>query len=97
METKLKVEHTIRSYSGRRGCVCGCLGTHNDSERARKTAITQMLKSPAVRMNSWYGYFSREPAQGCLFIQTDTRERVLYLTAEGVKVAKFLGIKEEKN
>jgi hypothetical protein len=56
-----------------------------------------MLKNPAVRMNSWHGYFSLEPAQGCLFIQTDTRERVLYLTAEGVEIAKFLGIKEEKN
>ena len=49
----LTVDQTTRSYSGLPGCMCGCKGTYNESERARKMAITALLKSPLVRYDSW--------------------------------------------
>lgn len=87
----LTLEHTVRSYSGRPGCMCGCKGTYNESERARKQAITVLLKNPEVRLQAW------KPSDdaGCLFVDTPTRTRVLYLTAEGVEAARALGVKEE--
>lgn len=42
----LTVEQTTRSYTGKPACMCGCNGTYNDSERARKMAITALLKNP---------------------------------------------------
>ena len=89
----LVLEHTIRSYSGRPGCMCGCLGTYNDSPRARKTAITQLTRNPAVKLDSWN---SSDADAGCLFVRTPTRQRVLYLTAEGVAAARAMGIPEEE-
>jgi hypothetical protein len=89
----LTLEHTVRSYSGRPGCMCGCKGEYSETERARKMAITQLLKNPAVRLQSW------SPSggdAGCLFVDTDTRSRALYLTEEGVKAARALGVVEEK-
>jgi len=89
----LTVENTIRSYSGKRGCMCGCLGTYNESVRARKTAITQMLKDPDVRLQTWN---SRDDDAGCLFVDSLTRTRVLYLTEAGVAAARSMGVQEEQ-
>ena len=86
----LTVEHTTRSYAGKPGCMCGCNGTYNEGERARKLAITQLLKNPNVRLQ-WLG-FGKE---GCLLVRTDTRYRALYLTAEGVKVARTMGLETQ--
>ena len=85
----IAVEHTTQTYSGKPGCMCGCRGNYNESLRARKTALTQMLKDPTVKLDEWGD-------EGCLFVQTDTRNRVLYLTADGVQEAKNLGIKVEE-
>ena len=86
----LKVEHTIRSYSGKPGCMCGCNGEYKDTERSRKLAITQLLKNPDVRFDSWNG-----GEEGAVFVVTATRNRVLYLTAEGVKAVQAMGVKED--
>jgi len=86
----LKVEHTVRSYTGKPGCMCGCNGTYNEGERARKLAITALLKNPAVRFDSWNG-----GEEGCVFVVTATRNRVLYLNAEGVKAVQAMGIKPD--
>lgn len=86
----LTVNKTTRSYSGKPGCMCGCLGTYNDSERARKLAITQLLKDPCVKFEAW-----NDDAEGCLFVRTNTRNRVLYLNAAGVIAARAMGFKEE--
>jgi hypothetical protein len=88
----LTLEHTVRAYSGRPGCMCGCNGTYNDGERARKMAITALLKNSNTRLQAW------KPSDdaGCLFVDTPTRTRVLYLTAEGVAAARALGVEEEK-
>jgi hypothetical protein len=84
----LTVNQTTRSYTGKPGCMCGCNGTYNESERARKMAITALLKNPAVRYDSWGD-------EGAVFVVTATRNRVLYLTAEGVAAVQAMGIKSE--
>lgn len=89
----ISIENTIRSYSGRRGCMCGCNGTYNEGARARKMAITSLTKDPEVRMNVW----ERKDGSidGCIFVDTDTRSRVLFLNERGVNEARAMGIEEE--
>ena len=86
------VEDTIRSYAGRPGCMCGCLGTYNETPRARKMAITSLLKNPEVRLQTWNRFGDSEDA-GCIFVTTETRNRVLYLNEKGVE--KLRGLVEE--
>jgi hypothetical protein len=88
----LTVDQTTQSYSGRRGCMCGCQGTYNEGTRARKMSMTSLLKNPAVRLQAW----KYSDDAGCLFVDTDTRTRVLYLTQEGVDAARAMGVKEVK-
>lgn len=87
----LNVADTVRSYSGRPGCMCGCNGNYNEGERARKMAITSLLKNPDVRLQSW-----KESGgdAGCIFVETPTRNRVLYLTQAGVDAARKMGVAE---
>jgi hypothetical protein len=71
--------------------MCGCKGSYKDSERARKMAITQLLKDPAVRVQTW------KPSggdAGCLFVDTPTRTRALYLTEAGVAAVLAMGVEE---
>ena len=84
----ITVEHTIRSYAGKPGCMCGCLGKYNTTPRARKLAITQLLKDPDVTLHAWSD-------GGCVFVRTATRYRVLYLTEQGVAAARAVGVTEE--
>lgn len=88
----LNVADTVRSYSGKPGCMCGCNGNYNESERARKMAMTALLKNPNTRLQAW------KPSggdAGCVFLDTDTRTRVLYLTEAGVAAARAMGVEEE--
>ena len=87
----LNVDQTVRSYSGKPGCMCGCNGTYNESERARKMAMNALLKNPAVKFQTWN---SLSADAGCVYVETDTRSRVLYLTAEGVEAVRALGVEE---
>ena len=83
----LNVMDTVRAYSGKPGCMCGCVGTYNEGERARKMALTALLKNPAVRLQTW------KPSggdAGCLYVETATRNRVLYLTEAGAAMAAKL-------
>jgi hypothetical protein len=89
----LTVDHTVRSYSGRAGCMCGCNGTYNESPLARKRALNALLKDPAVKLDTWK--LSGGDA-GCLYVDTATRTRVVYLTEEGAALAKSLLAKEEE-
>ena len=77
----LNVNDTVRAYSGKPGCMCGCVGTYNETERARKMALTALLKNPAAKLQSWP---ESGGDAGCLYVETETRARVLYLTAAGV-------------
>jgi hypothetical protein len=87
----LKLEHTVRSYSGRPGCMCGCKGKYSDSDRTRKMAITALLKDPKVQLQSWA---ESGGDAGCLFVDTPTRTRALYLTQAGVEAARAMGVEE---
>ena len=87
----IQVEDTTRSYAGRIGCMCGCQGTYNESVRARKTAITQILKQDWA-VND-FGRVDSEGVAGCLYVKSETRERVLYLTKQGL--AKALAMEAE--
>jgi hypothetical protein len=87
----LNVTDTVKSYSGKPGCMCGCNGTYNEGERARKMAITALLKNPAVRLQTWA---ESGGDAGCIYVETPTRNRVLYLTAAGA--AKVAAIFPEK-
>lgn len=78
----LTLDQTVRSYSGKPGCMCGCQGTYNDGERARKMALTALLKNPNTKLQTWKQRNGDDA--GCLFVDTDTRVRVLYLTQSGV-------------
>ena len=86
----LTVDQTTRSYTGRPGCMCGCNGTYNEGLRARKLAITALLKNPAVRYDTW-----ADGNEGAVFVVTATRNRVLYLNADGVKAVEAMGIKPD--
>jgi len=90
----LTVDQTVRSYSGKPGCMCGCNGTYNESERARKMAVTQLLKNPAVRLQAWST--PNDEDSGCLYAESATRNRVLYLTEAGVAAARAMGVEEVK-
>jgi len=84
----LTVKDTVKSYAGGAGCMCGCQGKYNETERARKVAITQILKG------EWdvegFGSTASDGIAGCIY-KTDTdRNRVLYLTAEGVEKARAM-------
>jgi hypothetical protein len=71
--------------------MCGCKGRYNEGDRARKRAITQLLKDPAVRVQTW------KPSggdAGCLFVDTPTRTRALYLTEAGVAAVLAMGVEE---
>jgi hypothetical protein len=91
----LTVMDTVRAYSGRPGCMCGCNGNYNEGELARKRAITQLLKNPDMRLQTWNQ--GRGDDAGCVYVETATRNRVLYLTAAGVeKVAAMFPEKVDK-
>lgn len=86
----LKVEDTIRSYSGKPGCMCGCLGEYKESERARKLAITQILKQD-WDVQTWGDHPNYKGKDfGCIYVESNTRNRVLYLTKEGAEKAKAM-------
>ena len=90
----LNVNQTLRSYSGRPGCMCGCNGSYNEGQRARKMAMTSLLKNENSKLQTWNP--SRDGDAGCLFVDTETRTRVLYLTVEGVEAVRKMGVKETK-
>ena len=87
----LTLEHTTRSYTGARGCMCGCRGKYSDSDRTRKMAITSLLKNPDFRLQTW-----KESGgdAGCIYVETPTRNRVLYLTEAGVAAVRAMGVEE---
>jgi hypothetical protein len=87
----LTVSQTTRSYSGKPGCMCGCNGQYKESERSRQLAITQLLKNPAVRFDAW-----DDDQEGAVFVETATRNRVLYLNQAGVAAVRAMGLKELK-
>ena len=87
----LEVAHTVRTYRGKPGCMCGCRGTYSETPRARKMAITQMLADPTVKFE--VGHIDKD-IPGCIFISSNSRVRVLYLNADGIAAVRAMGIPE---
>lgn len=85
----ISIENTIRAYSGKPGCMCGCKGNYNESIRARKMALTALLKNPDVKFEVFGARY--DDVAGCLFYCNDTRNRVLYLNSKGVEEAYAMG------
>lgn len=81
----LTLEDTVKTYSGKPGCMCGCRGTYNDGERARKMAVSQMLKDNFRVQEFGFGV---DESAGCVYVETETRNRVLYVTAAGLQKLK---------
>jgi hypothetical protein len=69
--------------------MCGCKGKYNEGERARKMAITALLKDPAVKFDAW-----ANDSEGCLYVVNRGRSRVLYLNQQGVAKMRQLGYAE---
>lgn len=90
--TTLTVEDTVRSYSGKVGCMCGCNGEYKDSHRARKLAITQLTQQ-AFEVDE-FNRVDKDGTAGCMFVESNTRNRVLYLTQAGV--IKAQAIRDDK-
>lgn len=86
----ISMKNTIRSYSGKRGCMCGCQGSYNEGDRARKLALTELTKNPDTKLEVWQADNDTTDA-GCLHITTDTRIRALYLNRKGVEEALAMG------
>jgi hypothetical protein len=69
--------------------MCGCNGEYKTEDRPRKLAITQLLKNPAVKYHTW-----NNDQEGCIFVETPTRNRVLYLNNKGIQAVRALGVPE---
>ena len=81
----INVNDTVRSYSGKKGCMCGCNGSYNEGERARKLALTHILKQDFQVEN--FNTTDKDGTRGCIYVESETRNRVLYLTEAGVEAA----------
>ena len=59
-----------RSYSGLRGCMCGCLGTYTDDPKKMEQALKRVLRNPNTQ---W------DEANQCYYYETKTRNNVVYM------------------
>ena len=79
---------TTRSYSGSIGCMCGCKGSYNESERSRKTKFNTLINHPDVEFQVF------NPSEGILVVDTETRTNAVYLTQQGIDAVRNFGLKE---
>jgi hypothetical protein len=69
-------ENVFQTYSGRPGCMCGCNGEYRTTDRAKKSALTRILKED-YKVQLWDDKI--DDIMGCIFYETDTRNNVAYL------------------
>lgn len=85
----ISVEGTVKSYSGRTGCMCGCRGKYSTTDKARKAAVTALLKRDNVKLHVW----NDEAVEGVIYTESDTGyTRAVYLNADGVRQARACGL-----
>jgi hypothetical protein len=65
--------------------MCGCRGTYSETERAKKLALTKILKQD-YKVQLWGG----DHEAGCIFVETDTRNNVIYLKPGTVLPAEMM-------
>lgn len=82
----LNVNDTVETYSGiANRCMCGCSGSYNKGQRARKMAITTLLKSPNIKLQKFnIPNGVEDESVGCIYLTTESRHRVLYLNESGM-------------
>ena len=85
----IQANHIKRTYSGIKGCMCGCKGTYSSSERAKKIAVNKIVKNAAS-----FNLLIISDNEACLYMDYNNRTRVYYLNKDGIDAAKALGFKE---
>lgn len=84
----LVLEDTVKSYSGKPGCMCGCNGNYTTSAQSRRSAITRLMKAEFRVQDFNYKMPPEDRIAGCIYSETETRNRVLYVTTSGLKKLK---------
>jgi hypothetical protein len=70
MITTVHTPTPIRSYSGLKGCMCGCLGKYSEDPVQMAKALKRVLKNPATK----YDVNAK-----CFYYETKTRTNVVYV------------------
>jgi len=60
----------LRSYSGKIGCMCGCLGTYQDDPKKVMKAFNRIIKRKDVKYDK---------ANKAYYYETKTRNNVVYM------------------
>jgi hypothetical protein len=68
--TEINMPTPIRSYSGLRGCMCGCLGKYSEDPVEMAKALKRVLK----HSNTKYDANAK-----CFYYETKTRNNVVYI------------------
>jgi hypothetical protein len=71
----INVTHTdiVRSYTGKVGCMCGCLGTYRDTDRSKKIALTK-LRQMDYKIEFWKSGYGDA---GCIHAVNDAGTRTV--------------------
>lgn len=68
----ITVDNIVKVYSGRTGCMCGCNGTYRTTDRAKKMALTKMLKENYT-LQLWGDTTAASGGSndvGCMYVET---------------------------
>lgn len=71
--TEIHTPTPVRSYSGLRGCMCGCLGKYSEDPVEMAKALKRVLRNP----NTKYDANAK-----CFYYETKTRNNVVYVKFE---------------
>lgn len=61
-------ENVKRVYSGKTGCMCGCIGTYKETERSKKIVFNKILK----------GEYKTDEGANCVYLEKNGRTLVAY-------------------
>jgi hypothetical protein len=72
---KFNLDYTdgIRSYNGKSGCMCGCIGTYKETESAIKRMYNKLMKLPKIGV-----HVKKNGVILCIFDDDGNRNSVLY-------------------
>ena len=63
------IENVSRVYTGLPGCMCGCIGKYNESDRSKKIIFNKIMRNPNHKFDA---------DANCVYVQTATRNLVAY-------------------
>ena len=70
----VSLDNINKVYSGKPGCMCGCKGTYNDSDIAKKRMWNRFQKE----QEDW----KIDIDAGCVYNTTETRNNVIYFAQD---------------